>query len=191
MNDSKIEKAIMNYHNPYDQNNISTFLNEIKINFTNIIKRELISFLLWSLGEFLSISEASTNSFNDEGIKKAFDCLEGILIDNTKEINSKKEKESFKGIESEEGLTVNELVYHYSTYFIDKTTEEDISNERLMNVLIDTLAKLSFKFKSYTGRILKCFIEIKRTLSNTTLLDKINEMMIQFENSSIQTEYLI
>ena len=60
-----------------------------------------------------------------------------------------------------------------------------------MNVLIDTLAKLSFKFKSYTGRILKCFIEIKRTLSNTTLLDKINEMMIQFENSSIQTEYLI
>ena len=72
-----------------------------------------------------------------------------------------------------------------------KTTEEDISNERLMNVLIDTLAKLSFKFKSYTGRILKCFIEIKRTLSNTTLLDKINEMMIQFENSSIQTEYLI
>ena len=95
-----------------------------------MIKRELISFLLWSLGEFLSISEASTNSFNDEGIKKAFDCLEGILIDNTKEINSKKEKESFKGIENEEGLTVNELVYHYSTYFIDKTTEEDISNER-------------------------------------------------------------
>ena len=168
-------------------------LNEIKTNFTNIIKRELISFLLWSLGEFLSISEVSTNSFNDEGIKKAFDCLEGILIENTKEINSKKEKDNktFKAIESEEGLTVNELVYHYSTYFIDKTTEEDISNERLMNVLIDTLAKLSFKFKSYTGRILKCFIEIKRTLSNTTLLDKINEMMIQFENSSIQTEYLI
>ena len=35
MNDSKIEKAIMNYHNPYDQNNISTFLNEIKIKADN------------------------------------------------------------------------------------------------------------------------------------------------------------
>lgn len=168
-------------------------LNEIKNNFNNIIKRELINFLLWSLGEFLSISDSSTNSLNDIGIKKAFDCLEEILIQNTNEINSKnKNKESyFQNLENDDNMTVHDLVFQYSTYFVDKTTEEEISDERIINVLIDTLAKLSFKFKSYTGRILKCFMEIKRNLSNSTILEKINEMMVQFENTSIQTEYLI
>ena len=115
------------------------------------------------------------------------------MIQNTNEINSKnKNKESyFQNLENDDNMTVHDLVFQYSTYFVDKTTEEEISDERIINVLIDTLAKLSFKFKSYTGRILKCFMEIKRNLSNSTILEKINEMMVQFENTSIQTEYLI
>ena len=50
---------------------------EINNNYSNSTKRELICLLCWSLGEFLD--KQSDNSFEDEGIRETFKCLEKLL----------------------------------------------------------------------------------------------------------------
>ncbi len=50
---------------------------EIKNNYSNYTKRELICLLCWSLGEFLDKQE--DNSLEDEGISETFKCLELLL----------------------------------------------------------------------------------------------------------------
>ena len=79
----------------------------------------------------------------------------------------------------------------YSTYFLDKTTEEEISNERILTIIINTLAKLSVKFKSFVSRIIKCFMDVGMGLINKNLSDKLCEVLISLEHISISTEYLV
>lgn len=163
-------------------------LMQIKADYNNSIRKELIIFLLWSIGEFLS--NQSLNSFQDTCIKNTFDCLQIILIENISTF-SQQTLSTFTSIKNDNELEVNDLVYQFTNYFINQTTDEQILNERIMTVLIITLSKLSFKFKSFTGRILKCFVEIRQTLKNKTIRDTIDEMIVGFDNISIGTEYLI
>ncbi len=79
----------------------------------------------------------------------------------------------------------------YSTYFLDKTTEQEISNERLLIIIINTLGKLSVKFKSFVSRIIKCFKDTEKNLYNKNLKETLNEMLICLEHISVSTEYLI
>ena len=87
--------------------------------------------------------------------------------------------------------SVDEVLRWYSTYFIDKTPEKEISNERLLIIIINTLCKLSIKFKSFVSRIIKCFKDVRDITSNRNLRDKLSEMLISLEHISISTEYLI
>jgi len=83
------------------------------------------------------------------------------------------------------------IILGYSTYFIDKTTEEEISNERLLIILINTLGKLSVKFKCFVSRIIKLLKYAKEINRNKNISDKLSEMLIALEHISISTEYLI
>jgi hypothetical protein len=83
------------------------------------------------------------------------------------------------------------ILLGYSTYFLDRTTEEEISNERLLIIIINTLGKLAIKFKSFISRIIKCFKDVEIGLINKNLKEKLSEMLISLEHISISTEYLI
>jgi hypothetical protein len=180
-------------------------MNEIQSNFNNEIKRELICFLLWSISEFLSIQNNSNSSYTDQGIKSTIDSLQVILLQAINDLKTKSNEEpNISKFNTElnsdnDNLTVADLVEKYSVYYLDKTSQSEILTERNMTVLIDTLGKLAFKFKAFTGRTLHCFVEIKNDLlqfslrnnSINTILAKINEMIVRFEHIAIQTEYLI
>ena len=180
-------------------------MNEIQSNFNNEIKRELICFLLWSISEFLSIQNNSNSSYTDQGIKSTIDSLQVILLQAINDLKTKSNEEpNISKFNTEvnsdnDNLTVADLVEKYSVYYLDKTSQSEILTERNMTVLIDTLGKLAFKFKAFTGRTLHCFVEIKNDLlqfslrnnSINTILTKINEMIVRFEHIAIQTEYLI
>ena len=180
-------------------------MNEIQSNFNNEIKRELICFLLWSISEFLSIQNNSNSSYTDQGIKSTIDSLQVILLQAINDLKTKSNEEpNISKLNTElnsdnDNLTVADLVEKYSVYYLDKTSQSEILTERNMTVLIDTLGKLAFKFKAFTGRTLHCFVEIKNDLlqfslrnnSINTILAKINEMIVRFEHIAIQTEYLI
>lgn len=64
---------------------------QIKNNYSNPTKRELICLLCWSLGEFLF--KQGDNSFEDEGISETFDCLEKLLRDKIKYFGNSKDNE--------------------------------------------------------------------------------------------------
>ena len=65
---------------------------QIKKNYSNSTKRELICLLCWSLGEFLD--KQLDNSFEDPGIAETFECLESLLRDKIKFFQSNNKKES-------------------------------------------------------------------------------------------------
>jgi hypothetical protein len=77
---------------------------QIKNNYSDSTKRELICLLCWSLGEFLDKRESSF--FEDEGIVETFDCLEKLLRDKIKffsqvsksDANSNNYKESVEDV---------------------------------------------------------------------------------------------
>ena len=82
-------------------------LEQIKQNYPNSTKRELICALCWSLGEFLD--KQSNNSYEDPGIAQTFEfleCLEKLLKDKIKDFL----KQSSKEVESSEMKTQLEIM---------------------------------------------------------------------------------
>jgi hypothetical protein len=65
---------------------------EIKNNYPNLTMRELICLLTWSLGEFLNIETGT--SYNDEGLKQTFKCLEDLLREKIKYFMNANKKEA-------------------------------------------------------------------------------------------------
>jgi hypothetical protein len=57
------------------------------------------------------------------------------------------------------------LIKGYSTYFTDKTTDEEISNERLLIIMINTLGKICVKFKCYVSKTIQCFKDVSLILT--------------------------
>lgn len=73
---------------------------EIKYNYSNSTKRELICLLCWSLGEFLD--KQDSNSFEDEGISETFKCLELLLREKIVFFSSKSKVVESKNIKGQE-----------------------------------------------------------------------------------------
>lgn len=161
------------------------FIAEVNNNYSNRTKRELICLLCWSLGEFLT--KEDDNPYEDKGISETFACLEKLLRENIKYFVSDGGND-YMVIKSED--TVEDMVKWYDTYFIEKTTEEEISNERLLVVIITALCKLAVKYKNYVSRTVKCFKDIQVGLVNRNLENKLLEMLTSLVHISISTEYL-
>jgi hypothetical protein len=159
----------------------------IQNNYSNSTKRELMCLLCWSLGEFLN--KQMDNSYEDDGIAKTFDCLETLLREEIENITNAGNVKEDSTLDNNSNL--QDVLDWHNTYFIDKTTEEEISNERLLIIIINTLGKLSVKFKSFVSRIIKCFKDIELKLMNKNLKEKLNEMLVCLEHISVSTEYLI
>lgn len=159
---------------------------EVKNNFNNITKRELICLLCWALGEYLTIEDYEFEE-KELGVKRIFECLEILLRENILFFSNKKDDVSDLNVNQ----SVEEVLEWYSTYFIEKTTEEEILNERILNILIIALGKLAIKFKSFVSRTVKCFQDIQNSLINKNLFNTISEMLICLIHVSVSTEYLI
>ena len=52
---------------------------------------------------------------------------------------------------------VKNLFLGYNTHFVEKTTDEEISNERLLIIIITSLGKLAIKFKNFASRTISKF----------------------------------
>jgi len=114
-----------------------------------------ICLLCWSLGEFLDKKE-NTNSFEDKGILQAYECLEKLLKDQIKFFKmTSNENQSMKIEES-----IDDIMKFYNTNFVDKTTEEEILNERILSIIITALGKMAAKFKNFVSRTINCFIDV-------------------------------
>jgi hypothetical protein len=84
-----------------------SILHEIKYNYSNYTKRELICLLTWSLGEFLNIE--SESSYRDIGIKETFECLENLLREKIKFFISLNKKD-VHGLKYEDTMLVDDLL---------------------------------------------------------------------------------
>jgi hypothetical protein len=162
-------------------------IHEVNNNFSNLTKRELICLLCWALGEYLTIDDYEFEN-KELGVIKTFECLENLLRENIVFFTKKKDNDVS---DLSYTLSVEEMVEWYSTYFLEKTTEEEVLNERILNILIIALCKLAVKFKSFVSRTVKCFQDIQIGLLNKNLYNKLNEMLICLIHISVSTEYLI
>jgi len=48
----------------------------------------------------------------------------------------------------------------YATHFVDKTTDEEILNERILSIIITALGKMAAKFKNLVSRTINCFKDV-------------------------------
>lgn len=160
-------------------------INEVNLNYPNMTKRELICLLCWAIGEYLKAEDYQSDK---DGVKKTFKCLENLLRDHIKFFYQKVEADKSYYRDS---FSVEETVEWYSTYFLEKTTEEEILNERILNIIIISLCKLAIKFKSFISSTIKCFQDVQVGLSNVNLINKLKEMLMCLVHVSLSTEYLI
>lgn len=161
-------------------------ISEVKHNFSNLVKRELICLLCWALGEYL-INDCSDEEYNEDGVKKTYECLEKLLLENIEIFYKGKneiQEESYNN-------SVEEMLNWYVNYCVEKYTEREVLDERILTILILALCKLAVKFKSFVSRTVKCFVEIQKDLVNINLYNRITEVLTCLTHISICSEYLI
>ena len=182
-------------------------INEIKTNFLNVTKRELICLLCWALGEYLKSEDyinieyennaVSNNYYAKEfGIINTFETLMKLLKDNVNNFTIKVSNDNELNILetkhfNDSNTSLSHILDFYSNYFIENTTQEEILNERILNVLIHSLCKLAIKFKNFITKTIQCFQEIKLNLKNENLINDIDEMLVCLTHVSLSTEYMI
>lgn len=161
-------------------------ISEVKHNFSNLVKRELICLLCWALGEYLT-NDCTDEVYNEDGVKNTYECLEKLLLENIEIFFKGKneiQEESYNN-------SVEEILNWYVNYCAEKYTEKELLDERILTILIIALCKLAVKFKSFVSRTVKCLVEIQKDLININLYNRISEVLTCLTHISICSEYLI
>lgn len=192
----KLEQLIGKWRRNYKEM-INTILTEINSNFSNTVKKDLICLLCWTLGEYVVYDDFfnSEQGLNINDIQNIFESLENIVnkfIDDNQNGGNSLKNDDFNNISTVdvERMTISKTISFYNNFFKESISEEQVVNERLIEIIITSLCKLSIKFKIFLSRTVNFYNEKYFVIKNQNLLSKIREMSSCLAHVSVSNDYV-